>query len=59
MMAKRSRTRTKRVVDRAADDIDFVRSGPSPDDRSQAVRRALKLRWAQQRRCLDLANHEH
>ena len=61
-MAKRVRTRaqrTKRVIDLATDEVRVASRGLSPEERSQAVRRALVLRWAQQRRCLDLAHHEH
>jgi hypothetical protein len=60
-MEKRVRTRarrTKRVIDLTTDEITFAGRGPT-DDRARAVRRALVLRWAQQRRRLDLAHREH
>lgn len=61
MMAKRTRTRAKRVIDLATDEINSAdaRRGPSPEEISQAVRRALVLRWARQRRLPNLAHHEH
>jgi hypothetical protein len=60
-MAKRSSTRarrTKRVIDLATDEVTVARTGRVPDQRAQETRRALVLRWAQQRRCLDLAQHD-
>ena len=57
MTANRTLTRgrrTRRVIDLATDDINLVGRGVSPEERSQAIRRALVLRWARQRRYRNL-----
>ena len=61
MMAKHTRTRAQRVTDAATDEINVVhaRTDLSPKERSQEVRRALKLRWARQRRLPTLACNDH
>jgi hypothetical protein len=63
-MAKRTRTRAqqeKRIIDLVTDEINVADAGGglSPEERSQAVRRALVLRWARQRRRRNLAHHDH
>jgi hypothetical protein len=60
MMAKRTDTRAKRVIDIATDEINRVdaRRGLAPEERSQEVRRALMLRWARQRRLSSAAYPE-
>ena len=61
MMAKRTPTRAKRVIDLSTDDVNVVdaRTLRSVSERSQEVRRALMLRWARQRRLPSFANQDH